>query len=83
MLNWHPLWRTGRTRGIHNAAQIFGAGRCGLDWIILAKLLELIEAVQRQVVEGSPQIVDVFLLDFSLAAVDDVFHVLGFLERVD
>ena len=83
MLDWHALRGAGRTRGIHDTAEIFRGGWDEVNGILFSKLTKLLEAVDAKVGVSVKELVYVFLLDIVLAVPDDMLDILGLFERAD
>lgn len=83
MLEKDTLGGSGRSGGVHDAAQIIGLGRNRLDHVLLTLLGELVKAENGQVRVGALELLYVILLDFHLAVVNDILNILGLFERVD
>jgi hypothetical protein len=83
VLEKDTLGGSGRSRGVHDAAQVFGLRRDRVDHVLLTLLGEFVEAENGQVRVGALELLNVGLLDFHLAVVDDVLDILGLVERVD
>lgn len=72
MLERHTLGRAGRTRSVHDTAQIFWSGRNQVNWVLFSRLAQLLEAQDGKVGVGLQELVDVVLLDVVLAVPDDI-----------
>ena len=83
MLEKDTLGGSGRSRGVHDAAQIVGRRSDRLDHILLTLLGELVEADNGQMRVSALELLNVILLDFHFAVVYDILDVLGLFERVD
>lgn len=83
VLEKDTLGGSGGSGSVHDAAKVFGLGRNRLNHLLLTLLCELIEAENGQVRMSALELLDVLLLDFLVAVVNDELNVLGFFERVD
>jgi hypothetical protein len=83
VLDWHTLWRTSRARSIHDAAKILRTRWNRLDWVLLAKLPELLKAHNGEMIVFLLELVDIGLIDIVLAIPNNVFDLFSFLQRVD
>jgi len=83
VLEKDTLGCSGRSRGVHDTAQVFGLRRNRLDHVLLTLLGELVEAENGQVGVGALELLNVILLDLHLAVVNNILNVLGLFERVD
>lgn len=83
VLEKDTLGGSGGPGSVHDAAKVFGLGRNRLDHVLLTLLSEFIEAENGQVRVSALELLNVLLLDFLMAVVNDELNVLGFFERVD
>jgi hypothetical protein len=83
VLEEDTLGSSGRSRGVHNAAQVVGRRSDRLDHVLLTLLGKLVEAENGQVRVSALELLNVVLLDFHFAVVNDILDVLGLFERVD
>lgn len=83
VLEEDTLWSSSGAGSVHDAAKVVGLGRNRLDHVLLTLLDELIEAKNGQMRVSVLELVNVLLLDFHVAVVNDVLNVLGLLEGAD
>jgi hypothetical protein len=83
VLQEDTLGGSGRSRGVHDAAQVFRLRSYRLDHVLLALLGKLVEAENGQVGVGALELLNVCDFDFHLAVVDDILDILCLFERVD
>jgi hypothetical protein len=83
VLEEDTLGGSGGSRGVHDAAKVFGLRRNGLNHVLLTLLGELVETENGQVGVGALELLDIARVDFHFAVVDDILDVLGLFERVD
>jgi len=83
VLEKDTLGGSSRSRSVHDTAQVLRLRRNRLDHVLLTLLGELVEAENGQVGVGALELLDVILLDFHLAVVNDILDVLGLFQRVD
>jgi hypothetical protein len=70
------LWRAGRARGVHDAAEVLCLWGRGGHWVVLAELAQLVDALNRDIGMGIFESFDVGFLQVALGVVDDMLDVL-------
>jgi len=83
VLEENTFGSSGRAGSVHDTAKVFRLGRNRVDHVLLTLLGELVEAEDGEMRVGLLELLDVLLLDFHLAVIDDELNVLRLLERVD
>jgi len=83
VLEENTLGSSGRAGSVHDTAKVLRLGRNRVDHVLLTLLGELVEAEDGKVRVSLLELLEVLLLNFHLAVVDNELDVLGLLERVD
>jgi len=78
----NALWRTGRSRGIHDTAKVLRRRRDRVNQVLLSRFLQVLNADDVEVVEIGLKLVQILLLGLLVGIVDNMLDRLDIAEDV-